>query len=114
MYSKLASAFSLMPKMVWAGLAALVLLGGTVWYCSEQVEDKVEQAEEIGKQTERAEGLAVTLDNVETANEADQAINLPVAGPNCVKYKQCLRTNRGTGEVCKQFLRSSAASECSD
>ena len=115
MYSKLAGAFGFLPKAVWGGIAALILLGGTVWYCSKQVDDKVEQAKEIGAQTERAEGLARTVTNVEIANEAAKEINLPPAdGPNCVKYNQCLQTNRGADKVCERFLRGGPASQCSN
>lgn len=97
---------------VYAGAAALLLLGSIVWYCDNQVDKRVEQAEVTGATDERATGLGETIKNVETANEAAQEINAP--GPNCVKYSQCLRTNRGEDKVCERFLRGGSKDQCSN
>ena len=79
---------------VYAAVAALALLGGTVWYCSEQIEDKVEQAEVIGRTEERNEQLERTLENVQKAEEARDEITDPSTTGDRTRYNQCLRTAR--------------------
>jgi hypothetical protein len=91
------------PTAVWAGLAALLLLGGTVWYCSEQVEDRVEQAETIGEEREKTKQYEKTIEKVEKANEAREEITRPGPVGDRTRYNQCLRTAR-TPENCKRFL----------
>lgn len=95
-------AFFKNPKVL-AGIAALLLLGGTVWYCQEQVEDKVEQAEVIGRTEERNTQLENTIKNVEKADEAREDIAKPGVVGDRTRYNQCLRTAR-TPANCERFL----------
>lgn len=95
--------FKGLPITVYAGIAALALLGGTVWYCQEQVEDKVEQAEIIGRTEERNEQLERTIQNVQTAEEARNEINEPGPVGDRTRYNQCLRSAR-TPSNCERLL----------
>lgn len=95
-------AFFKNPKVL-AGIAALLLLGGTVWYCQEQVEDKVEQAEVIGRTEERNTQLENTIKNVEKADEAREDIARPGPVGDRTRYDQCLRTAR-TPSNCERFM----------
>ena len=95
--------FKGLPITVYAGIAALALLGGTVWYCQEQVEDKVEQAEVIGRTEERNEQLERTIENVQAAEEARDEIKTVGPVGDRTRYNQCLRTAR-TPSNCERFL----------
>lgn len=88
---------------IYAGLAALALLGGTVWYCHEQVDDKVEQAEVIGQTTERNKQLETTVENVKKAEEAREEITDPSPAGDRTRYDQCVRTAR-TPANCERHL----------
>lgn len=90
---------------VWARLAALALVLGGVWYCSEQVDERVEQAEVIGATTERNVQLEQTIENVKKAEEAREDITDPGPVGDLTRYNQCLRTAR-TPANCERFLPS--------
>lgn len=97
--------FAKVPKQVYLGLAALLLLAGAVWYCSEQVEDRVDKAEEIGKIEERNDQLEETIKNIETAENAREEINDPTPSGDRTRYNQCLHTSR-TPANCERLLPS--------
>lgn len=88
---------------VYAAVAALALLGGTVWYCDRQIDDKVEQAEVIGRTEERNEQLEQTIENVKTAEEAREDITETSPAGDLTRYNQCLRTAR-TPANCERLL----------
>lgn len=88
---------------IYAGIAALVLLGGTLWYCNHQVEERVEQGTEIGRVEERNEQLEETIKNVEKADEARKEIAESGPAGDARRYDQCLRTARNP-ENCERWL----------
>lgn len=88
---------------VWAALAVLALSAGTVYYCQEQVEERVDDARELGQTEERNIQLTETLKNVEKADEARETIADPGPDGDNARYNQCLRTDRNP-ENCKRFL----------
>lgn len=90
---------------VWAGFAALALVLGGVWYCTEQVDERVEQAEEIGATTERNIQLEQTIENVKKAEDAREDITDPSPAGDLTRYNQCVRTAR-TPANCERFLPS--------
>lgn len=92
-----------LPWKIYAGVAALALLGGTVWYCSEQVENRVEEAEKSGQLEERNTNLENTIKNVEKANEARDKINDSGPVGDRARYDQCVQSAR-TPENCKRLL----------
>lgn len=91
------------PTKVWLGIAAVLLVGASVAYCQNQVEDRVEQAEELGEEKERSKQLEATVENVEKANDARKTINDPGAIGEFARYHQCLRSDR-TPENCERFM----------
>lgn len=90
---------------VWAGLAALSLILGGVWYCTEQVDKRVEQAEVVGSTTERNVQLEQTIENVKKAENARDEITDPGPAGDLARYDQCVRTAR-TPANCERFLPS--------
>lgn len=105
MFSKIIGFFSGVPLPVWGGIAALALITGTVWYCDGQVDERVEQAEELGAVTERNEQLEQTLENVEKANEASEEIDVGNPDGDLPTFCQCVRSTR-TPTNCERFLPS--------
>lgn len=95
--------FSSLSWKVYAAIAALLLVGGTVWYCSSQVEERVEQAEITGEVKEQKRQLEETIKNVETAEEAREDISEVGPTGDRTRYNQCLRTAR-TPSNCERFL----------
>ena len=90
---------------VWSGVAAALLLAGTVAYCNHQVEERVEVAQTTGEERERTRQLETTVKNVETAREAVKDITEASPRGDAARYNQCLRTAR-TPENCERFLPS--------
>ena len=105
--------FSGLSWQIYAGVAALALIGGTVWYCNEQVEERVEVAEELGGEKERTKQFEQTIENVGKANEAREDIEEIGPTGDAVRYRQCLRTAR-TPANCERFLPAVPADNSGD
>lgn len=101
--SKIGLFFKSLPWTVYAGFAALLLLGSTVWYCNRQVTERVEEAQETGQVIEQNKQLEETIKNVEVANEAEKEVLEPSPRGDDVRYRQCLRTARNP-KNCERFL----------
>lgn len=80
------------------GLALLAaVVAGTVLHLIDAGQDR---ARESGVQTERAATAGKVIENVQTANEARDAVSDP---RSCAMYRECLQSARSTAN-CVRYL----------
>ena len=103
MITKALAFFKSLPLTAYLGIGTLLLLSSLVWYCDQQVDDKVKQAEVIGRTEERNKQLEQTIENTKTAEKAREDIAETSTAGDLTRYNQCLRSAR-TPENCKRFL----------
>lgn len=100
--------FLKMPRWVWLGLAAAMLMAGGLflWTRSENADDQHNQ--EIGATVEREAAQAAVIERAEEAQDVREEIRQPGPVGDRVRYDQCVRSAR-TPANCVRFLPSGSA-----
>lgn len=92
--------FAKMASWGFLALIAVLLIGGTVWWFTDTVDDARKEGVKEGVTAERVEAQGKVIENVQTANETRAAVRDERSG---AAYDECLRSARNPAN-CERFL----------
>lgn len=85
-----------LAKYIGVALTVIALLAGLIWWATRAQDKAIEQSRDAGAAIQRAEDLHQSIETIERAKDAQEAIRID----NAAAHAGCLRYSR-TPENCK-------------